>query len=48
MDMTKIAEFIQRVTESVLMFTRCLLAEEWESYDSFLCEDKRHGSKWNR
>ena len=42
MDMTKIAELIQGVTESVLTFACCLLAEEFESYDSFLCEDKRH------
>ena len=47
MDMTKIAELIQGVTESVLTFARCLLAEEFESYDSFLCEDKRHRPEWN-
>lgn len=47
MDMTKIAELIQGVTESVLTFACCLLAEEFESYDSFLCEDKRHRPEWN-
>ncbi len=45
-DMTKIAELIQGVTESVLTFARCLLVEELESYDSFLCKDKRHRPEW--
>ena len=45
-DMTKLAEWIQGVTESVLTFARCLLAEELESYDSFLCKDKRHRPEW--
>ena len=46
-DMTKIAELIQGVTDSVLEFARCLLVEELESYDRFLCKEKCHRPKWN-
>ena len=45
-DMTKIAELMQGVTECVLTFARCLVSEEWESYDKFLCEDKCHRPEW--
>ena len=46
-DMTKIAELIQGVTDSVLEFARSLLVEELESYDRFLCKDKCHRPEWN-
>ena len=46
-DMTKIAELIQGVTDSVLEFARCLLVEELESYDRFLCKEKCHRPEWN-
>ena len=35
LDMTKIAELIQGITDSVLTFIRSLLIEELESYDTF-------------
>ena len=39
--MTKIAELVYGVTDCMMEFGLCLLAEELESYDDFLCE-KRH------
>ena len=39
--MTKIAELVYGVTDCMTEFGLCLLAEELESYDTFLCE-KRH------
>ena len=47
MDMTKIAELIQGIIDSMLEFACSLVAEEWESYDRFLCENKAHRSNWN-
>ena len=46
-DMTKIAELIQGIIDSMLEFACSLVAEEWESYDRFLCENKAHRSNWN-
>lgn len=40
MDMTKIAELIQEMTDSVLTFARSLLIEELESYDMFFVKIK--------
>ena len=37
-DMTKIAELVYGVTECMTEFGLCLLAEELESYDMFLCD----------
>ncbi len=39
-DLTKIAELVQGVTDCMIEFGLCLLAEELESYDTALCEKK--------
>lgn len=45
-DMTKIAELIQGVTECMVEFGLCLLAEELESYDVAFCEKKNLRQDW--
>lgn len=45
-DMTKIAELVQGVTACMIEFGLCLLAEELENYDTFLCEKKHLRPDW--
>ena len=45
-DMTKIAELIQGVTECMVQFGLCLLAEELEGYDIAFCEKKQLRQDW--
>ena len=45
-DMTKVAELIQGVTACMVEFGLYLLAEELESYDTFLCEKKHLRPDW--
>ncbi len=40
-DMTKVAELVQGVTDCMVEFGLCFLAEELENYDVSICE-KRH------
>lgn len=44
--MTKFAEFVYGVTEYMIEFALKLLAEEMESYDTFLCEKKYLRPDW--
>ena len=46
-DMTKIAELVYGVTDCMVEFGLCLLAEELESYDTFLCEKKHLRIDWH-
>lgn len=46
-DMTKIAELVYGVTDCMVEFGLCLLAEELESYDTFLCEKKHLRTDWH-
>ena len=46
-DMTKIAELVQGVTVCMVEFGLCLLAEELENYDTFLCEKKHLRPDWH-
>ena len=46
-DMTKIAELVYGVTDCMMEFGLCLLAEELESYDTFLCEKKYLRTDWH-
>ena len=45
--MTKIAELVYGVTDCMVEFGLCLLAEELESYDIFLCEKKHLRTDWH-
>ena len=45
-DMTKFAELVYGVTDCMIEFGLKLLAEELESYDTFLCEKKYLRSDW--
>ena len=45
-DMTKVAELVQGVTNCMIEFGLCLLAEELESYDSSICEKKYLRPDW--
>ena len=46
-DMTKIAELVYGLTDCMVEFGLCLLAEELESYDTFLCEKKHLRTDWH-
>ena len=46
-DMTKIAELVYGVTDCMVEFGLCLLAEELESYDTFLCKKKHLRPEWH-
>ena len=45
-DMTKVAELVHGVTDCMIEFGLSLLAEELESYDTFLCEKKHLRPDW--
>lgn len=45
-DMTKFAELVHGVTDCMMEFGLKLLAEELESYDTFLCEKKHLRPDW--
>ena len=46
-DMTKIAELVQGVTDCMVEFGLCLLAEELENYDTSVCEKNHLRSDWH-
>ena len=46
-DMTKFAELVHSVTDCIIEFGLRLLAEELESYDTFLCEKKHLCPEWH-
>lgn len=46
-DMTKIAELVQGVTDCMVEFGLCLLAEEFENYNTSICEKKQLRSNWH-
>lgn len=46
MDMTKVAELVQGVTNCMIEFVLCLLAEELESYDTSICKKKYLCPDW--
>ncbi len=45
-DMKKVAELVQGVTNCMIEFGLCLLAEELESYDTSICEKKYLRPDW--
>ena len=45
-DMTKIAEMVQGVTQSVVQLGLSMIAEEWETYDNWLRERKEIRKGW--
>lgn len=45
-DMTKIAEMVQGVTHCMVEFGVSMIAEELESCDTFLCQNKQYRPKW--
>ncbi len=46
-DMTKVAELVQGVTDCMVEFGLCLLAEELENYDASICEKRHLRSDWH-
>ena len=46
LNLTKIAELVQGVKDCMLEFGLRLIAEEWERYDTFLCENKQFRADW--
>lgn len=45
-DMTKVAEMVQGVTDSIIGLGRSMIAEEWESYDTLLHDRKDLRPGW--
>ena len=45
-DMTKIAEMVKGVTDSVIRLGLSMIEEELEMYDTFLRENKQARSEW--
>ena len=45
-DMTKIAEMVQGVTKSVVSLGLSMIAEEWESYDEILRNNRHIRQGW--